>query len=253
MKCVNGHEIAVNESFCTTCGSKAAPTSGFSSSTPPATTPPTVGIPVTSLDGVSPAPTKSKASNLKVIVPAIIGVVALLLIFVVAFANSSKTLTVVTTQYHATCADLDSSNSVFDGAEITVKGPDQKIVGSGVYGEGQDGRDNDSSNNRVDTCTFTTDIQVPSNLASYKVIVDTPPGITFQLSELKRNDWEASILVGYRYNPNAYNSSYSDGYDWGYDNAYSSSDCSWYDNGPSYDNSYDWERGCHAGWLNNDN
>lgn len=199
---------------------------------------------------MSPVPTKSKASNPKVVVPTIIGVAALLLIFVVAFGNSSTTLTVVTTQYHATCADLDSSNRVFNGAEVTVKGPDQKIVGSGAYTEGQDGSDNDSSNNLVDTCTFTTDIQVPRDLASYKVIVHSPPGITFQLSDLKKNDWEASILVGYSYTPSSDNS-FSDGYDWGYANATYVSDCNWYRYGPSYDDSYEWERGCKAGWMMN--
>ena len=176
-------------------------------------------------------------------------VVILVVVLGVAFGNSSRTLTVVTTQYHATCADLDSSNRVFSGAEVTVKGPNQKIVGSGAYGEGQDGRDADSSGNQVDTCTFRTDIQVPSDLASYKITVDSPPAITFQLDTLKNHHWEADISVGFTASDN----SYSDGYNWGYDNAYSSSDCSWYSNGPSYDNRYEWERGCHAGWLDNGN
>ena len=71
--------------------------------------------------------------------------------------------------------------------------------------------------------------------------------------------WSALFIIiiigGIASSSNSDNSSpsWDDGYNWGYENAYSSSDCSWYDNGPSYDNSYDWERGCHAGWLNNDN
>jgi len=160
-------------------------------------------------------------------------------------------MTVVTTQYHATCSDLDTSNGVFSGAEVKVRGPNGKLVGSGAYGDGEDGRDNDSSDNEVDTCTFTTDIQVPNNLASYKVIVDTPPGIAFQLDELKDNGWEADITIGYNYNPPSGNS-YSHGYNWGYAYAYSFSDCNWYSNGPAYDDSDDWERGCRAGYVDND-
>jgi len=246
MKCLNGHEISANESFCTTCGSKAESTPGFSSLRPPSATPPPVEIPAKTRVEWD-APKKGKLSNPKVVVPAIIGVAALLLIFVVAFGNSSTTMTVITTQYHATCADLDSSDSVFNGAEVRVKDPNRKVVGSGAYGSGEDGRDDDSHGNRVDTCTFTTNIQVPNDLTSYKVDVDDGEGITFQLDELKNNDWEAYISVGYTYN----DTSFSDGYNWGFDNAYYSSDCNWYRYGPVYDDSDEWERGCRAGWLDN--
>jgi len=47
------------------------------------------------------------------------------------------------------------------------------------------------------------------------------------------------------------NGSYRDGYNWGYDNANNYSDCSWYRYGPSNDNSYDWEQGCHNGYWDN--
>ena len=178
---------------------------------------------------------------------------ALLLVFIVAFGSSGKTLTVTAVKYHSTCGDLNSGSAVYSGSEVTVKGPDRKIVGSGAFTFGKNGHANDSHNNWVATCTFKTSFSVPSNLSYYKVFVGSGSGISFQLAELKKNDWEAAITIGYDYDPNAYDSSYSDGYNWGYDNAYSSYDCNWYSNGPSYDNSYDWERGCHAGWLDNDN
>ena len=250
MQCPNGHEITPNEAFCTTCGAKAQSASGFSSLKPAVDTPVHSGTPQPSADASSVINPKKKSVNAKLLISIIGGVAALIVVLAVAFGNSTVKLTVVTTQYHSTCSELDSSNSVFNGAEVTVKGPNHKVVGSGAYGEGSDGHEKDSHNNRVATCTFTTTITVPNDLASYKVIVDSPPGISFQLDDLKKNGWEADISVGYNYTPPS-DTSYSDGYNWGYDNAYSSSDCDWWSNGPSYDNQYQWESGCRAGYYAN--
>lgn len=70
--------------------------------------------------------------------------------------------------------------------------------------------------------------------------------------------WSALIVVliiaaviGSSYSRYSGNGSYDDGYNWGYDNASYYSECSWNNYGPRYDNSYDWERGCHDGYYDN--
>jgi len=134
-----------------------------------------------------------------------------------------------------------------------VKGPNQKRVGSGAYGDGKNGHANDSHSNWVQTCTFKTSFTVPGDLSYYKVYVGSGSGISFRLSDLKKNGWNASITGGYDYNPNSNSSgsSYTDGYNLGYDNAYSSSDCDWWASVPAYDNRIQWEAGCRAGYYAN--
>ena len=61
------------------------------------------------------------------------------------------------------------------------------------------------------------------------------------------------LLIVIGLNSTSNSSSYHDGYQWGYNNAYGTSDCSWWSHGPSYDNQYQWEQGCRAGYWDNPN
>lgn len=233
--------------------SASSPKRSFSPTRTYAATPPSMG-PI----GSAPSEEVSKKKSslwLKITLPVVLGLAVV--IGGIAFAvisNSKATIHLTTTKYRSTCGELDSGDAVFSGATVRVRDAQRHLVGSGALNAGRTGHGYNKTNHWVSTCTFKTDITVPKNQSTYLISVGSATGgsIAFNRRDLVRNGWEASITVSYNYDPptyNTYGSSYSDGYNWGYYNAYSSSDCDWWANGPSYDNSSLWESGCLAGYY----
>jgi hypothetical protein len=240
MQCLNGHEITGNETFCTVCGARRIENGSFASLPTPGAAGPS-GMPITT-------PSGSAFKKPAVLIPSITGAVILVVVLALLFIGGNQRITVETTQFHYGCGELTSSDSVWPGADVIVKGPNGKVVGSGAYSHGVNGHDYDSTHHWVKTCTFTTSFDVKSNLSTYKIVVGGGNGVTFQLNELRNNQWTAQISVGYRDNPVG---SYNDGYTWGSNNAYYSSDCDWWSHGPANDDQYQWEAGCRAGYYAN--
>ena len=190
---------------------------------------------------------------LKIGLPVVIGVFVIAGIVVALTSSDKIVLHIKTTQYRSTCGELTSNDAVYDGAPIVVRNAGRTFLGSGVLSNGTTGHGYNKTDHWVSTCTFKTDVSVSKNESSYLIRAGSASGgaLAFSRRELVNNNWNASVTVGYDYDPPVYGNSYNDGYNWGYANAYSSSDCDWWANGPSYDNASLWESGCRAGYLDN--
>jgi len=247
--------------MCGACGSRPLIEPAASNSIPAtfASTAGTHSIPATfaSTAGTHSIPLQPKNSLLwlKIGLPVILGTVAVIGLVIFLASSNKVVLHVTTVQYRTTCGELTSSDATFSGATVIVRNASRTMLGSGALTGGKTGHDYNKTNHWVSTCTFKSDVSVPKNEATYLIRVGSVSGgaIAFNHRDLVNDNWNATITVGYSYDPPTYTygSSYSDGYNWGYQNAYSTSDCDWWSNGPSYDDSSLWESGCRAGYYAN--